>query len=99
MGNMPREAEGLLGPSRGVLGEAEDGRGARDGEGSEDLQGARNVGGAVLHVDDDVVIAGEADNHSKGGGVAALSEEDLGGDEGEKAMMKRGRCCGCEGEG
>jgi len=31
MGNMPREAEGLLGPSRGVLGEAEDGRGARDG--------------------------------------------------------------------
>jgi len=53
----------------------------------------------VLHVDDDIVIAGDAGNHSKDGGVAALSEEDLGGDEGEKAMMKRGSCCGCEGEG
>lgn len=52
--------QGLLRPSGAVLGQPEDRGGAR---GSERVNAGERVGdaaGAVLHVDDDVVVAGEA---------------------------------------
>ena len=50
------------------LGRKDQQRGAGD---SEDLQCAKDVGGAMLHVDDDIVIADKTGDLGKGRGVIA----------------------------
>lgn len=68
------EIEGFLGP-RGIgFGYAEDGGSAGGGEGVEAGEGGGGAAVAVLHVDDDEVIAGEAGDLGKGGGEGEEEE-------------------------
>lgn len=68
------EVEGFLRPGGGEIREAEDGGSAGDGESAEAGEGVGDAAGAVLHVDDDVVVAGEAGDLCEGGGVAEEKE-------------------------
>lgn len=60
------QIECLLGPGGARLGKAEDGRGAGGGEGVETRESVGDAAMAVLHVDDDEVVAGEASDLGEG---------------------------------
>lgn len=68
------EVEGFLGPGGGWFREAEDGWGGGGGEGSEDGECGGDVSGAVLHVDDDIIVAREAGDLGEGWGVGEEEE-------------------------
>lgn len=54
------EIQGLLRPGGTVLGQPEDRGGARGGQRVKAGECVGDAAGAVLHVDDDVVVSGEA---------------------------------------
>lgn len=66
--------EGLLGPHGGGLRQAENGRSQGSGEGAEAVQSLGDAAVAVLHVDDDEIVAGEAGDLGESGGEGAEEE-------------------------
>ena len=68
------EIEGLLGPTRASLRESEDRRSLGGGEGSEAVQSFGDTTGTVLHVEDDEVVASEANDLGESGGEAEEEE-------------------------
>jgi hypothetical protein len=80
------EVEHLLGPDGARLGEAQHGGGASSIESMEAGERLRDVARPVLHVDDDVVVAGKGEKLDKGrvgrrrggGGARAVSSARVG---------------------
>lgn len=68
------EVEGFLGPRRGGLRDAEDGSGVSGSERVEARESVADAAGAVLHVDDNEVVAGEGGDLREGGGEGEEEE-------------------------
>ena len=68
------QVEGLLGPSGGALWDTEDRGGAGGGECVEAGEGVGDPAVAVLHVDHDEVVAGEAGDLGERGGEGQEEE-------------------------
>lgn len=68
------EVQGFLRPRGGGFREAEDGGGVGGGERVEARERVADAAGAVLHVDDDEVVAGEGGDLGQGGGEGEEEE-------------------------
>ena len=68
------EVEGFLGPRGGGLRDAEDGGGVSGSERVEARERVADAAGAVLHVDDNEVVAGEGGDLGEGGGEGEEEE-------------------------
>jgi hypothetical protein len=68
------EIQGLLGPGGAALRQSEDRGGARGGQRAEAGERVGDAARAVLHVDNDEVVAGEAGDLSECGGEAEEEE-------------------------
>jgi hypothetical protein len=68
------EIQGLLGPGGAALRQSEDRGGASGGQRAEAGERVGDAAGAVLHVYDDEVVAGEAGDLGKCGGEAEKEE-------------------------
>lgn len=71
---MRAEIERLLGPGGAALGQSENRGGTSNGERAKAGEGVADAAGAVFHVDDDEIVAGEARDLGDGGGEAEEEE-------------------------